>query len=130
MRCWGAGPLPLRSRAPAPQQILKQLLTPLAHFYSATVVYFYSALDRVALTLSRAVCRAWVAVSSVLASQTQCTAALATSFTIVKERAHKWNSFRLKSGTVVGWGGSASSSHGKEMNLDFTVNSDSRLKAM
>ena len=45
-RCWGAGPLPLRSRAPAPPQILKQLLTLLAPFYSATVDYFYSALDK------------------------------------------------------------------------------------
>ncbi len=44
-QCWGAGPLPLRSRAPAPQQILKQLPTLLAPFYSATVDYFYSALD-------------------------------------------------------------------------------------
>jgi hypothetical protein len=43
--CWGAGPLPLRSRSPAPQQILKQLLTSLAHFYSATLAYFYSGLD-------------------------------------------------------------------------------------
>jgi len=39
MHCWGAGPLPLRSRAPVPQQILKLLLTPLAHFYSATLAY-------------------------------------------------------------------------------------------
>ena len=45
-RGWGAGPLPLRSRPLLPSKSFKQRLTPLAHFYSATLAYFYSGLGR------------------------------------------------------------------------------------
>src|ERR1035441_6988850 len=49
----GEGPLPLRSRGPSPPLIQQLRINGLAYFYSATVVYFCSALDSL-LTPNRA----------------------------------------------------------------------------